>query len=151
MRERVFTILAVLAIALGITTAAQPTPTAEAQTGGTFYREVQFDAANVITADETGTGIAGFSDATLAAFQTVCTEDSGTATLDIAIQRSVDGGTTWASIVSFTQLSATGGQTLLYADVRAASAQMIGDRLRTNFDVTGTGQYTCSVYGAFEA
>ena len=151
MRERVFTILAVLAIALGITTAARPAPTAEAQTGGTFYREVQFDAANVITADEATTGVAGFSDATLAGFFLTCTEDSGTATLDSAIQRSIDGGTTWVDIVAFTQLTATGSQTLLYADVRAASAQMIGDRLRVDHDIGGTGQYTCSTFGAFEA
>ena len=152
MRERVFTILAVIAIALGMAVAVTPGPTGEAlaQTNS-FYREVQFDAANVITADEAGTGITGFADATLAGFFITCTEDSGTATLDAAIQRSIDGGTTWVDIVAFTQLSATGSQTSLYADVRSASPQMIGNRLRSEFDVTGTGQYTCSVYGAFEA
>jgi hypothetical protein len=115
-----------------------------------YYREVVFSQANVITADEAAPGIAGFSQATLGAFQITCVEDSGTATLDAAIQRSVDGGTTWADIVAFTQLAASGSETKLYADVRAASAQLIGDRLRAEFDVTGTGQYTCTAYGALE-
>lgn len=146
--KRLMTILMAMMIAVGLTSGAQP---ALAQDGGSFYREVRFDSAKVITADAQSAVAAGFGQATLAAFQTVCTEDSGTATLDIAIQRSIDGGTTWASIVTFTQLSATGGQTSLYADVRSASPQMIGDRLRVNYDITGTGQYTCSVYGAAEA
>ena len=150
MRERLFTILAVLAIALGFGLATQPTPGAEAQSA-TFYREVVFDSANVMTATESSAAVTGLSEATLAAFQTVCTEDSGTATNDIAIQRSIDGGTTWSTIVSFTQLTATGGQTLLYADVRSASPQMIGNRLRVTYTIGGTGQYTCSVYGVFEA
>lgn len=145
--KRLMTLLMAVMIAVGLTSGAQP---ALAQDGSPFYREVRFSSALVIAADTTSSVAAGFSQATLAAFQTVCTEDSGTATLDIAVQRSIDGGTTWASIVTFTQLSATGGQTSLYADVRSASPQMIGDRLRVNYDITGTGQYTCSVYGAVE-
>lgn len=148
--NRVMTILAALVMAVGLSYGAQPY-NATAQDGGSFYREVRFDSAKVITADAQSAVAAGLSPATLAGFQTVCTEDSGTATLDIAIQRSIDGGATWAAIVSFTQLSATGGQTSLYADVRTASAQMIGDRLRVNYDITGTGQYTCSTFGALEA
>lgn len=148
MRTKCFNLLAVLALTLGFALATQP---ADVAAQGTWYREVVFDSANVITADETSSTFTGVSEATLAAFQTVCTEDSGTASLDIAVQRSVDGGTTWTSIVAMTQLTATGGETKLYADVRTASPQMIGNRLRINYDVTGTGQYTCSVYGAFEA
>lgn len=148
--NRVMTILAALVMAVGLSWGVQPS-TVVAQDGGTFYREVKFDTAKVITADAASAQAAGLAPATLSGFQTVCTEDSGTATLDIAIQRSLDGGATWASIVTFTQLSATGGETKLYADVRAASAQMIGDRLKVNYDITGTGQYTCSVYGVFEA
>jgi hypothetical protein len=80
-----------------------------------------------------------------------CTENSGTATIDAAIQRSLDGGATWADIIAFTQLAATGAETKLYADVRAASAQMIGDMLRVDWDVTGTGNWTCDMNGAAEA
>ena len=141
---RLFSILAVLAVALGLNAEA-------AQAQGTYYREVVMDLANVITADEAAAGVTGFSPATLVAFQLACTEDSGTATLDAAIQRSVDGGATWVDIIAFTQLSATGGQTSVYADVRAASPQIIGDRLRAEYDVTGAGQYTCTVHGIAEA
>jgi hypothetical protein len=146
--KQLMTILMAMMIAVGLTSGAQP---ALAQDGGTFYREVRFDSAKVVTADTTSAVATGLAPATLAGFQTVCVEDSGTATLDITIQRSIDAGTTWAAIVTFTQLSATGGQTSLYADVRSASPQLMGDRLRVNYDITGTGQYTCSVYGAFEA
>lgn len=148
--NRVMTILAALMMAVGLFYGVQSS-TAIAQDGGTFYREVKFDTAKVLTADATSAAAAGLAPATLAGFQTVCTEDSGTATLDITIQRSIDAGATWATLVTFTQLTATGGQTSLYADVRSASPQLIGDRLRVNYDIGGTGQYTCSVYGAFEA
>ena len=146
MRERVFSILAVLAIAFSfVAITSQPAPDAAAQ-GSTFYFEGALDSANVITADEAASGVTGLAEATLIGAVLTCTEDSGTATLDVAVQRSLDGGTTWADIIAFTQLSATGAETKLYADVRAASAQMIGDRLRAEYDVTGTGQYTCSMF-----
>lgn len=152
MRDRILTILGALAVALAFAVTSAPAPGVDAQNSNTsFYREVVFDSAKVLSADATSSAYTGFADAGLIAFQTVCTEDSGTATLDIALQRSVDGGTTWTSIVSMTQLSATGGETKLYADVRTSSAQMIGNRLRVNYDITGTGQYTCSTYGAAEA
>ena len=149
MRDRILT----LAMVLGLTFLApalnmQPQD-AVAQTN-TYYREIPFSVGNVITATEAGSPISGLSPASLAGFQLNCTEDSGTASLDVAIQRSLDGGTSWANLVTFTQLTATGAETKYYADVRAASAQMIGDRLRANFVVTGTGQYTCTLLGVFE-
>ena len=148
MRTKLFNLLTVLALALGFALVTQPSDVA-AQ--GTWYREVTFDSANVVTADEQSSTFTGVAEATLAGFEISCTEDSGTASLDVAVQRSIDGGTVWTSIVSFTQLTATGSEVKLYADVRTASAQMIGNRLRINYDITGTGQYTCSTYGAFEA
>lgn len=140
-----------IALALAAVAALPLAGPADAQQRTAFYREAALSSAAVVAADAQSTGAAGFADATLAAFQLACTEDSGTATLDVAIQRSIDGGATWANLTTFTQLSATGGQTVVYADVRAASAQMIGDRLRVSYDITGTGQYTCSVAVAAEA
>lgn len=116
-----------------------------------FYREATLDTANVITVDEATTGVTGWANAGLVGFFVTCTEDSGTATLDVALQRSIDGGTTWVNIIAMTQLAATGSETKLYADVRTATAQIIGDRLRVNYDVTGSGQYTCSSYLTGEA
>lgn len=154
MRDRIwipviaFLLLLPAAIGLGFGTGGVP-ESALAQGQEAFYREAVLDSANVITATEQSTPVRGWAAADLAGFFLSCTEDSGTATVDAAIQRSFDG-TNWASIVTFTQLTATGSQTLLYADVRAASAQMIGDRLRVNYTVGGTGQYTCSVFAAAE-
>jgi hypothetical protein len=121
-----------------------PGSSAAAQQTSSYYREGVLDAANVVTADEQTTGVTGWAPARLIGVQISCTEDSGTATLDIAVQRSFDG-TTWATLFSFTQLSATGSEIKTYADVQAASSQMIGDRLRLNYDITGSGQYTCAV------
>lgn len=138
MRQRILSVLGIAAIAL-----AFAAPSAEAQTNP-FYREAVLSSAVVITADAQSTPVRGFAPATLIGGVLSCTEDSGTATLDVNLQRSLDGGTTWASIIAYTQLSATGAETKLYADVRAASAQMIGDRLRVDYNITGTGQYTCT-------
>lgn len=114
-----------------------------AQGAGTIYREVPLDTANVITADEATSASTGWAEADLIGVFLTCTEDSGTASLDATVQGTLDG-TNWRTLVAFTQLTATGSETKLYADVRAASAQMIGDRVRLNYDITGTGQYTCS-------
>jgi hypothetical protein len=152
MRERILTVLAVLGLTVGIIGISQPEPqNAEAQAGGSFYRQVTFADDVVITVDAQSDAFEGFADATLVGFVVGCTENSGTATIDAAIQRSLDGGATWADIIAFTQLAATGAETKLYADVRAASAQMIGDMLRVDWDVTGTGNWTCDMNGAAEA
>lgn len=151
MIRRTTSLIVLLFAVLVAPFAAAPSHEASAQVDGAFYREVVFDSAEVVPSDEASPAFSGFAPASLAAFSISCTEDSGTATLDVAIQRSVNGGTVWANIVAFTQLAATGSETKLYADVRAASAQMIGDTLRVNYDITGTGQYTCAVTGALEA
>lgn len=128
----------------------------EASAQDRFFREVTLDSANTITADEQSTSAEGFKDATLIAMVLACTENSGTATLDAAIQRSLDGGTTWVDIIAYTQLSATGGETLFYGDEYIVGAgvtpttQIIGDRLRVDYDITGSGSYTCSVKGVAE-
>lgn len=151
MKQRVFAVVASLALVAAVAGGAPQAAPAGAQGTDRFYREAVLSNAAVVSADAQSAGAAGWAPATLAAFQLACTEDSGTATLDVAIQRSVDGGASWASLTTFTQISATGGQTVVYADVRTASAQMIGDRLRVSYDITGTGQYTCTVAAAAEA
>ena len=115
-----------------------------------FYTESTLATANAITVTEQSAAFTGWSSADLIAFTISCTEDSGTATLDVALQRSIDGGATWTNIIAMTQLAATGAETKVYADLRAASAQFIGDRLRVNYVVAGTGAYTCSAFLAGE-
>jgi hypothetical protein len=99
----------------------------------------------VITVDAQSAASEGWAAASIIGAVLTCTEDSGTASLDVALQRTLDSGANWADVATFTQLTATGGQTVFYADVQAASAQMIGDTLRADYDVTGTGQYTCDL------
>lgn len=148
MQNRLFRIFAILGIALLPLLAGQAQDAAAQDSS--YYREISFATASVITIDGQSPVVLGLSPASLAAFQLNCTEDSGTATLDVTMQRSFDSGATWGTLVAFTQLSATGAETKFYADVHAASAQMIGDRLRADFNITGTGQYTCTLTSAFE-
>ena len=155
MKERITNLalallLTVFGLGLGYGAIHEAQPAA-AQVGVQRYAEITFGSAVVLTADTTSTASTGWSWASLIGAKLSCTEDSGTATLDVAIQRSLDGGSTWDNIMAFTQLSATGSQVLVYADVRTSSAQMIGDRLRANYDITGSGQYTCTLKGAAEA
>jgi hypothetical protein len=153
MKNRVIALVLALAV-LPIVALAGPVLWASAvpanQGANSFYAEAVLADGNVVTIDEQSTASEGWADASLVAFTVNCTEDSGTATLDIALQRSIDGGATWTDIVAMTQLAATGAETKVYADLRAASAQMIGDRLRVDYDVGGTGQYTCDVHLAGE-
>jgi len=148
MQNRILHFFAVLGIAL-LPLLAGSAQDAAAQ-DSRYYREITFAAGEVITIDGQSEVVIGLSPASLAAFQLNCTEDSGTATLDVTMQRSFDGGATWGTLVAFTQLSATGSETKFYADVHAASAQMIGDRVKADFNIGGTGQYTCTLTSAFE-
>jgi hypothetical protein len=153
MKHRVFALI-LAAILLPAFALAGPALWASAvpanQGANSFYAEAVLADGNVVTIDEQSTASEGWADASLIAFTISCVEDSGTATLDVAVQRSIDGGATWTSIVAMTQLAATGAETKVYADLRAASAQMIGDRLRVDYNVTGTGQYTCDAVLAGE-
>lgn len=150
MHTRLLTLVTALALLVGIGAMAfafAPRADVTAQSAtDTFYREAPLDAANVITIDETSAASTGWAPADLASFYITCTEDSGTATLDVTVQRSTDGGTTWTTVVAFTQLAATGAELKTYADVRASTAQIIGNRIRLNYDTTGSGQYTCSAH-----
>ena len=148
MQIRLFRLFAILGIALLPLFAGQAQDAAAQDSR--YYREISFADAEVITIDGQSPVVLGLSPASLAAFQLSCVEDSGTATLDVTMQRSFDGGTTWGTLVAFTQLSATGAETKFYADVHASSAQMIGDRVRADFNIGGTGQYTCTLTSAFE-
>lgn len=144
MRTRLIPILAALALILAVAPAA---PVA-AQVN-TFYREAVLFTSAAITADSAGDAAEGFAPASLAVFKLNCTAITGTTpTMDAAIQASYDGGTTWDDLVTFTQITTTpGSQVVTYADVHAATEQVIPDRLRAEFDVGGTTpSYTCSVH-----
>jgi hypothetical protein len=154
MKHRLLALILVLAVLPLLAVAGLPRFAADAvpanQGANSFYSEATLADGLVVTIDAQSAASDGWADASLIAFTISCVEDSGTATLDVAVQRSIDGGATWTSIVAMTQLAATGAETKVYADLRAASAQMIGDRLRVDYNVTGTGQYTCDAVLAGE-
>lgn len=137
-------ILAIVAVSGGVFRSSEP---ASAQVSEGFYREVPIDTAKVLTVDAVSPVLTGWRQADVVGIYLTCTEDSGTATLDVTAQKSWDG-TTWQTLVAFTQLSATGSEAKMYANVFTASPQMIGDRIRLNYDITGSGQYTCSTHMA---
>lgn len=83
-------------------------------------------------------------------FQIVCSARSGTnPTLDAIVQHSIDGGTTWFDLVTFTQLTATGQELKSYAEVESSSAQTVGKLVRAKWTVGGTTpSFTFAITGA---
>ena len=105
-------------------------------------------ATGTKTADENGSAVSGFGGFSKLGAQLVVTAHAGTSpTLDVKIQHSIDGGTTWFDLITFTQVTTTdGNQYKVYADVEGTTAQMFGDALRAVIDVGGTSpSYTLSV------
>lgn len=148
MRMRILSFLVALTVLASWAILGQPTHQATAAEQG-FYKEFDLGTVTAIAATTAGTATTGWQAADLAGFQIVCTRNSGTGTMDAAVQRSLDG-VNWVNIVTFTQLTGSGSEAKVYADVRAASAQMIGNRLRANWVVGGTASYTCQMTGAAE-
>lgn len=104
-----------------------------------IYREVVLAASEARTATGTGDGFAGFASTDRLAAQLVVSARSGTnPTLDVTIQHSIDGGTTWHDLTSFSQVTATGTSFLDFSEVLASTAQVYGDRLRAKWTLGGT-------------
>lgn len=117
------------------------------------YREVELAASAARTANGNGSTFGGFSAGDRIAAQLSVSARSGTnPTLDVVIQHSIDGGTTWFDLITFTQATATGNELKLYAEVDASSAQVIGDELRAKWTIGGTNtpSFTFSVKVAVE-
>lgn len=148
MRARILSLALAVAVLMGVAAWQQPMHQAGAAEQG-FYKEFDLGTVTSISATTAGTASTGWQPADLAGFQIVCTRNSGTGTMDAAVQRSLDG-VNWVTIVSFTQLNGSGSEAKVYADVRAASAQMIGNRVRANWVIGGTANYTCQMTGAAE-
>lgn len=107
------------------------------------YREIELAASAARTASGNGDAFPGFGDADKLAAQLVVSSRSGTnPTLDVVIQHSIDGGSTWFDLISFTQATAAGNELKAYSDVQASSAQLIGDRLRAKWTIGGTNTPT---------
>jgi hypothetical protein len=111
------------------------------------YREVVLAASEARTASGNGDGFVGFSATDRLAAQLVVAARSGTnPTLDVTIQHSIDGGTTWHDLTSFSQATAAGTSFIDFSEVMGSTAQVYGDRLRAKWTLGGTNpSFTFSV------
>lgn len=104
-----------------------------------FVDNVTLLASAARTTTGTGTAVELPSLARRFAFQIVCSARSGTTpTLDATVQHSIDGGTTWFTLVTFTQLTNTGSELKAYADVEGTTAQFVGRLFRVSYTIGGT-------------
>jgi hypothetical protein len=91
------------------------------------------------TATGTGTAVCGFARYEKFIFELVVSAASGTTpTLDVVVQHSIDGGTTWHTLVAFTQKTTTGNELKTEAEVEAGTAEAYGDCFRVSYTIGGT-------------
>lgn len=91
------------------------------------------------TATGTGSAVCGFSRYEKFAAELVVSAASGTTpTLDVTLQHSIDGGTNWYTLATFTQKTATGSELKTESEVEAATAEVYGDCLRAIWTIGGT-------------
>lgn len=91
------------------------------------------------TATGTGSQICGFGRYEKFLCELSVTAASGTTpTLDVTVQHSIDGGSTWFTLVAFTQKTTTGNELKTESEVEAATAEVYGDCIRAIWTVGGT-------------
>lgn len=108
--------------------------------------------AQTITASGSGSAFTGFGFFSKFKATLVGSAIGGTTpSFTFKIQDSIDGGTTWNDVITFTAMTANGSESKSYAEVEAATAQVVGDLVRAVWTVTGTsptGQFTLTLYAA---
>lgn len=86
-----------------------------------------------------GSAVCGFARYEKFAAELVVSAASGTTpTLDVLLEHSIDGGTTWFTMATFTQKTAAGNELKTEAEVEAATAETYGDCLRVSWTIGGT-------------
>lgn len=94
-------------------------------------------AARTVTG--AGSAVCGFERYEKFAAELVVSAASGTTpTLDVTLQHSIDGGTTWFTVVAFTQKTTTGSELKTQAEVEGSSAVEYGDCWRVSYVIGGT-------------
>lgn len=102
-------------------------------------RELTLLASAARTASGNGSAVSGMSKYTKFAFELVVSAAAGTTpTLDVKVQHSIDGGTTWFDLVTFAQKTAAGSELKMEADVEGATAEVYGDDFRVTYTIGGT-------------
>jgi len=98
-----------------------------------FYQEIELAASAARTATGNGDGFEGFGEANQAVFTLAVTAASGSnPTLDVTVQHSIDGGTTWFDLVSFAQKTGTG------SELKSTGGAFVGDHLRAKWTIGGS-------------
>lgn len=120
---------------------------AGAQTLRGVYREVVLQASAAKTTTGTTSTFTGFGRDTVLAVVLNCSAVSGTnPTYDLTLQGSVDGGTVWFTLATFTQVTATTTAVKYWADVNGTTAQLLPDAIRGSYVIAGTNpSFTCSI------
>lgn len=91
------------------------------------------------TATNNGSAVHGFGRYRKLAAQLVVSAASGTSpTLDVVLQHSIDGGTTWFTLMTFAQKTVAGNELKAEADVEGGTAELFGDALRVASTIGGT-------------
>lgn len=125
-----------LALAVGATAIQPQHADAAREDAG---RSVTLAASAARTATGAGSTFCGFAPYTKFAAQLAVSAASGTTpTLDVTWQHSIDGGTTWFTVVAFTQRTAAANELKVEAEVEAATAEVYGDCMRIIWTIGGT-------------
>jgi ABC-type nitrate/sulfonate/bicarbonate transport system substrate-binding protein len=116
------------------------------------FRAYTLLASSTKTATGTSTAVCGLGVYTKYGLQIAVSAASGTSpTLDVIVQHSIDGGTTWFTLATFTQKTTTGNELKIESEVEAATAEVYGDCQRLSYTIGGTSpSFTFSVKGFAE-
>ena len=106
-------------------------------------REVVYLEQVAVSATGSGSAVCGLGKYDLHSFQLklVGTPAGTNPTFAFVMQHSIDGGTTWHTAYTFTQVNATvtpSSQLASVADVKATAANAYGDCFRINYTLGGT-------------
>lgn len=142
LRAGIVNLLLAVALVVGLLSLSV-VPLSAPHRAGANANDAVYSAPGLASAARTTTGtgstLCGFGKFTkLAIQQTVSAASGTTPTLDTVIQHSIDGGTTWFTLVAMTQRTAAASELKLYADVEGTTAQVIGDCLRVSYTIAGT-------------
>jgi hypothetical protein len=138
MRLRLLSLFAAIALLVGVVAVSIPAQHATANANDGLYNATLL-SSGARTATGTGDTACGFGKFTkIAVQQTVSAASGTTPTLDTILQHSIDGGTTWFTLVSMTQRTSAANELKVYADVEGTTAQLIGDCLRVSYTIGGT-------------
>lgn len=139
MKQRLLSSFAVLAVVLAVAFGGLPNvhqARADDPGNGRQYT-LQASAAKTVTG--TSTQVCGLGQYNKYALELVVSAASGTTpTLDVVVQHSIDNGTNWFTLTTFTQATAATTALKVESEVEAATAEVYGDCQRISYTIGGT-------------